>query len=224
MRPEKTLIVEDLRAKFQASPFLIITDYTGMTVPHFAELRNRLAAGGAKFSVVKNSFIKIAAKELGLPELALSGQTAVVTGDRDICGAAKVLKTFAKEFTKPVLRGGVLDNSALDATQIAALADLPSKEALQAQLLGLLLSPATKLVRTLNEPGASLARLLQALAEKGGGAPAAETKAAPAVEAPAEPAAEAAPVAEPAAEAAPVAEAPAPAAEEPKTDAAPEAV
>jgi large subunit ribosomal protein L10 len=167
MRPEKATIVEDLREKFQASPFLIITDYTGMTVPHFAELRTRLAGSGAKFNVVKNSFIKIAAKELGLPDLAtaLSGQTAVVTGDQDICGAAKVLKTFAKEFTKPVLKGGVLDNAALDAAQITALADLPSKEVLQAQLLGLLLSPATKLVRTLNEPGASLARVLQAKAD-----------------------------------------------------------
>jgi large subunit ribosomal protein L10 len=213
MRPEKSLIVEDLREKFQSSPFLIIADYTGMTVPHFAELRTRLAGSGAKFNVVKNSFIKIAAKELGMPELALSGQTAVVTGERDICGAAKVLKTFAKEFTRPVLRGGVLDNSALDAAQITALADLPPREVLQAQLLGLLLSPATKLVRTLNEPGASLARILQAKAEQGGGA-----ESAPAAEAPA-PVPEAAPAEAPAAEA-PVAEAApeAPAAEAPAAE------
>ena len=167
MRPEKTLIVEDLRTKFQASPFLIVADYSGMTVPHFAELRTRLRGTGANLSVVKNSFIKIAAKELGMPDLAtaLKGQNAVVTGESDICGAAKVLKTFAKEFQKPVLKGGVLDNAALDTAQLAALADLPSKEVLQATLLGLLLSPATKLVRTLNEPGASLARVLQAKAD-----------------------------------------------------------
>ena len=209
MRPEKSLIVEDLREKFQASPFLIVADYTGMTVPHFAELRSRLAGAGAKFSVVKNSFIKIAAKELGMPDLAaaLAGQNAVVTGERDICAAAKVLKTFAKEFTKPILKGGVLDNAALDATQITALADLPPKEVLQAQLLGLLNMPATKLVRTLNEPGASLARILQAKAEQAGSEPAPAAKAAesPVAEAPA---AEAAPVEAPAAEA-PAAEAPA---------------
>jgi len=201
MRPEKTSIVEDLREKFQASPFLIVADYTGMTVPHFAELRTRLRGTGAKFNVVKNSFIKIAAKDLGMPDLAqaLTGQIAVVTGDQDICGAAKVLKTFAKEFTKPVLKGGVLDNAALDTAQLAALADLPSREALQAQLLGLLLSPATKLVRTLNEPGASLARLLQAKAEKAGSEPAPAAAApAPVAEAPA---AEATPAETPAAEA-----------------------
>lgn len=167
MRPEKATIVEDLREKFSGSPFLIVADYTGMTVPHFAELRSRLRGAGSEFRVVKNSFIKIAAKELGMPDLAksLGGQNAVVTGESDICAAAKVLKTFAKEFEKPVLKAGVLDNAALSADEIRALADLPSKQVLQAQLLGLLLQPATQLVRTLNEPAASLARVLQAKAD-----------------------------------------------------------
>ncbi len=167
MRPEKATIVEDLRSKFQGSPFLIVADYSGMTVPHFAELRTRLAGSGAKLNVVKNSFIKIAAKELGMPDLAkaLAGQNAVVTGEADICAAAKVLKTFAKEFQKPVVKAGVLDNAALDAAQVTALADLPSKQVLQATLLGLLQTPATSFVRVLNEPGASLARVLQAKAD-----------------------------------------------------------
>lgn len=168
MRPEKATIVDDLRTKFQGSPFLIVAEYTGMTVPHFAELRGRLAGCGAQIHVVKNSFIKIAAKDLGMPDLAkyLSGQTAVVTGESDICAAAKVLKTFAKEFEKPSVRAGVLDNASLSADQVRALADLPSKEVLQATLLGVLLAPATKFVRVLNEPGASLARVLQAKADQ----------------------------------------------------------
>lgn len=168
MRPEKSTIVEDLRSKFQGSPFLIVAEYTGMTVPHFAELRNRLSGCGAEIHVVKNSFIKIAAKELGMPDLsdALRGQNAVVTGEADICAAAKILKTFAKEFQKPALKAGALDNAPLDPKQIEALAELPSKETLQATLLGVLLAPATKLVRTLNEPGASLARVLQAKADQ----------------------------------------------------------
>lgn len=164
MRPEKSTIVEDVRVKFQGSPFLIVAEYTGMTVPHFAELRNRLAGCGAEIHVVKNTFIKIAAKELGMPDLssALTGQNAVVTGEADICAAAKVLKSFAKEFQKPAVKAGALDNAPLNPAQINALAELPSKEVLQATLLGVLLAPATKLVRTLNEPGASLARVLQA--------------------------------------------------------------
>jgi large subunit ribosomal protein L10 len=204
MRPEKTTIVEDLRGKFQSSPFLIVADYAGMTVPHFAELRKRLRASGASLSVVKNSFVKIAAKELGMPDLgsSLAGQNAIITGEADICGAAKVLKTFAKEFTKPVVKGGVLDNASLDATQITALADLPPKEILQSQLLGLLNMPATSFVRVLNEPGASLARVLKAKADAAGAeAPAAAAEEAPAAEAPAveeAPAADAAPT-EPAA-------------------------
>lgn len=171
MRAEKSTIVSDVRAKLDESPFLLVVDYTGMTVVHFAELRNRLATSGAELHVVKNTMLRLAIKELELPELdsALTGQTAMVTGPSDVCAAAKALKTFQAEFTKPELRAGILDNAVLSGDQVKALAELPSREVLQAQLLGLLLSPATKLVRTLNEPGASLARLLQAKATQDGG-------------------------------------------------------
>lgn len=170
MRPEKTTIVADVQAKLKNSPFLLIADYGGMQVKHFEELRTRLAAANAEIHVVKNSFIKRATKELGMPELngALSGQTAMVTGESDICAAAKVLKTFVAEFTKPPIKAGILDNAILTAEQVQALADLPSKDVLRAKLLGLLLAPASKLVRTLNEPGASLARVLKAKAEAAG--------------------------------------------------------
>ncbi len=167
MRPEKTLIVSDIREKLHSSPYLLVVDYSGMKVPHFEELRTRLAGTGARLSVVRNTFLRIAAKELAMPELdgALAGQTAIVTGEVDICAAAKVLKTFATEFQKPVVRAGVLDNAALSAAQVSELASLPSKEVLQAKLLGLLQTPASQLVRLLNEPGASLARVLKAKAD-----------------------------------------------------------
>ena len=164
MRPEKTLIVSDIREKLQASPYLLIVDFTGMKVPHFESLRTRLADAGARISVVRNTFLRIAATELKMPELSdlLAGQTAMVTGDTDICAAAKVLKTFAAEFKKPTVRAGVLDNAALSADQVSVLADLPSKDVLRAKLLGLLQTPASQLVRVLNEPAASLARVLKA--------------------------------------------------------------
>jgi large subunit ribosomal protein L10 len=172
MRPEKTLIVSDLREKLQSSPYLLVVDYAGMQVPHFEELRTRLAGAGARLSVVRNTFLKIAAEELSMPDLngALAGQTAIVTGETDICGAAKILKSFAAEFQKPTVRAGVLDNNALTAGQIGELASLPSKEILQAKLLGLLQAPAGRLVRLLNEPAASLARVLKAKADAGGAA------------------------------------------------------
>ena len=128
MRPEKTLIVSDVREKLKASPYLLIVDFTGMKVPHFETLRTKLSEAGAKISVVRNTFLRIAAQELQMPEMSesLSGQTAMVTGEVDICAAAKVLKTFAAEFKKPTVRLGVLDNAALSAAQVAELADLPS--------------------------------------------------------------------------------------------------
>lgn len=172
MRPEKTFIVTDLREKLQASPYLLIVDYSGMKVPHFEELRTRLAGVGARVSVVRNTFLRIASRDLKMPDLesSLSGQTAMVTGEVDVCAAAKVLKTFAVEFQKPAVRAGVLDNAALTASQVDELASLPAKEVLQAKLLGLLQTPASQFVRILNEPGASLARVLKAKADAMGGA------------------------------------------------------
>ena len=171
MRPEKTLIVSDVREKLKASPYLLIVDFTGMKVPHFETLRTRLSEAGAKISVVRNTFLRIAAQELEMPEMSesRSGQTAMVTGEVDICAAAKVLKTFAAEFKKPTVRLGVLDNAALSAAQVAELADLPSKDVLRATLLGLLQTPASQLVRVLNEPAASLARVLKAKGDAMGG-------------------------------------------------------
>ena len=168
MRPEKSGIVADLAERLNASPYLIIVDYTGMTVGHFGELRNRLAQNGAECHVVKNTMLRHAIEELKLPELngVLRGQNAVVSGSSDVCGAAKILKTFKTEFDRPEIRAGILDKALLSVEQILELASLPSKDVLQAQLLGLLMSPATKLVRVLNEPAASLARVLKAKADK----------------------------------------------------------
>ncbi|MBV9128599.1 MAG: 50S ribosomal protein L10 [Verrucomicrobia bacterium] len=170
MRPEKSNIVRDVVARLKTSPFLIVADYSGLKVDQFSDLRNKLHEAGARCTVVKNTFVARATKELGLPDLSshLSGQTAVVTGDKDVVAAAKVLKKFGADSKKFALRGGVVDNTLVDAKGLESLADLPSKEQLQAQLLGLLNAPASAFVRLLNEPGASLARLLQARIDKEG--------------------------------------------------------
>ncbi len=170
MKEFKQVIIDDIVDRINESPFLIVADYSGMTVPEFAEVRTQLKAAGAKFRVAKNTFVKRAANSAEYPEqlaAELSGQTAVVTGESDVCAAAKVLKDFAKTAKRPQLKCAVLDGEFLDADQVKALAELPPKEVLQAQFLGVLTSPASKLVRTLNEPGSSLARLLQAKADQG---------------------------------------------------------
>jgi len=170
MRPEKASIVSDLAKKLNRSPFVLVTDYQRMKVDQFGDLRNRLAPAGAEVRVVKDSFLKRAMSDSGLPDVAdkLSGQTAIVMGQKDVAPVAKILKTFAAEFKVAALKIGVIDKSILSAQEIEALADLPLRDVLLAQLLGLLMSPATKLVRLLNEPGASLARLLNAKAQKEG--------------------------------------------------------
>ena len=167
MHPAKETIVEDLQSKLNASPFLFVADYTGLKVAQFAELRTRLWNVGARCHVVKNTFLRRAAKSAGLPELdGLKGQTAIVVGDKDVAAAAKVLKNFTAEFKKPEMKTGVVDRLVVSTEQIKAIADLPSREVLLATLLGTLNAPASQLVRVLNEPASSLARLLQAKADK----------------------------------------------------------
>lgn len=169
MKAEKTLLIEDLLKRVNGSPFLFVVDYTGLTVPGWEELRKRLRVAGAEIHVFKNTFVKQAAAKAGYPEKlsdALTGQSAVVTGEQDVCAAAKVMKTFAKEFEKPKVKAGVLDGNLLSAEGINSLADLPTKEVLQATLLGVLQAPASQLVRLLNEPAASLARVLKAKSEQ----------------------------------------------------------
>lgn len=168
MKAEKTVMIDHLLEKVNASPFLFVVDYTGLTVDKFEELRKRLRVAGAELHVYKNTFVKKAAERAQYPaELAsaLTGQTAVVTGAKDVCAAAKVMKNFTAEFEKPKMKAGVLDGNYLNDAGIKALADLPSREVLLATLLGVLQAPASKLVRVLNEPAASLARVLQAKAD-----------------------------------------------------------
>jgi len=168
MRPEKASIVSELSERLNRSPFVLVTDYQRMNVSHFADLRGRLAATGAQVHVVKNSFLKRAMTDSGLPDVAdkLTGQTAVVTGEKDVAPVAKILKSFIAEFKIAGMKIGVVDKSILSSQELETLAELPSREVLLAQLLGLLLSPATKLVRLLNEPGSALARVLNARASK----------------------------------------------------------
>jgi large subunit ribosomal protein L10 len=170
MRPEKVSIVSDLSEKLKRSPFVLVTDYQHMKVGDFGELRNRLAPTGAEVHVVKNNFLKRAMSESGFADVSekLIGQTAVVTGEKDVAPVAKVLKTFATEFKVAALKIGLVDRTVLSTAELEQLADLPPRDVLLAQLLGLFLAPATRLVRVLNEPGSALARLLRAKAEKEG--------------------------------------------------------
>jgi len=117
---------------------------------------------------VKNSIFRIAAKEAGVAELngSLTGQMAVVTGQKDISAAAKALKNFAAEFDKLKVKFGYLNNQRVEQDGIIALADLPSLDVLRAKILGLLNAPATKLVTLINTPATMLAQVIKAKSGK----------------------------------------------------------
>ena len=153
MNPDKEIIITGLLARVNESPFVIVIDYTGLTVPQFSELRNRLGDTGAKCTVAKNSYMRKALSEAGLPDIGadLNGQTAFVTGSEEVFSAAKVLKNFEKEFKKPGMKIGILGEDILDVDKLKALAEIPSREAVLSQLLGLINEPATRIARILLE-------------------------------------------------------------------------
>jgi large subunit ribosomal protein L10 len=167
MRAEKTILTKEYLTRLNASPFFVVVDYSGLKVSALTELRRRLADAGAEVHVVKNSVFRMAAKESGVDLAApLDGPVAVVTGKKDISMAAKALKTFAATDGKPKIKFGYLNNQRLEETMVMALAELPTREVLQAKLLGLLQAPATKLVALLNTPASQMARVLKAKSEQ----------------------------------------------------------
>ncbi len=173
MRAEKKLIADELSQQVAASPFVLLTDYTGLTVQQFYELRKRLRTAHAECHVVKNTMLRHAAKAAGLANFngSLTGMTAIVIGDAksDISAAAKILKAFTKEFEKPKVKLGLMGQQLLKAEDVAAVADLPSLDGLRAQFIGLLQTPATRVAVVLGAPASQIARVIKAHADKAGG-------------------------------------------------------
>src|SRR5271154_6194456 len=169
MRAEKQYISSEYLTRLNASPYFIVVDYRGLKVGPITELRKRLNKAGAEMHVVKNSLFRLAVKEAGVADLgtSLAGQLAVVTAQRDVSSAAKIVKTFSAEFDKPKFKFGYLKNQRLESADILALADLPSIEVLRSKLLGVIKAPATKLATMINVPATQLAQVIKARVEKG---------------------------------------------------------
>ena len=221
-RDQKAAVVEEVAAQIKESEAVFAVDYRGISVPQAAELRVKLNEAGARFRVVKNTLTLLAADRAGAEPLkeVLDGPTAftfVTAEGGDVALAAKALAQFRRENDLLEFKGGVMNGEVLTAEQIGELSRLPSLDVLHGQLVGVIASPITGLVRGLNALIAGVAIQLQKIVDEGllpaGEAPAAEPEA-PAEEAEA-----------PAAEEAPPAEAEAPAeetpAEEPAAEEAP---
>ena len=167
MRVEKKILTKEYIGRLNASPFFIVVGYTGLKVDHLTTLRKSLNKTGAEVHVVKNSIFRVAAKEAGVADLGgtLTGQIAVVTGQKDVSAAAKSLKTFAADNDKLKIKFGYLNNNRMEQADLMTLADLPSIEVLRSKILGVINAPATKLVVLLNTPASQLARVIKAKSE-----------------------------------------------------------
>jgi len=221
-REEKAAVVEEIAGQIEASESIFAIDYRGISVPQAAELRAKLREADASFRVVKNRITKLAAEKAGREQLSelLDGPTALTFVRGDMALAAKAITTLDREWEVLEFKGGLVNGDVLEADEFKAIARLPGREALNAQLAGVVASPITGLVRGLNQLVSGLASQLQQIADQGlvsGEEPAQEApeaEAETAEEAPAEDA----PAAEPPAEEAPAEEAPAETAEEPVPD------
>jgi large subunit ribosomal protein L10 len=167
-RPEKVAIVAEVKEKISASQAVLITEYRGLKVKNLAELRRSLAPAGAEFKVYKNTLVRRAAEEAGIVGLAdqLVGPTAVTFVQGDIAAAAKTLRDFAKTNPLLVIKGGALGTVLLSDKDVAALADLPSREVLLAQIAGAFQAPMVKMAGLLQALPRNFAYGLKALIEQ----------------------------------------------------------
>ena len=197
---EKKAIVEQLTETLKSAASGVLVDYRGITVAEDTALRHELRENGVEYSVVKNTLVRFAIGNAGLQELegVLNGTTSLAVSKDDPIAPMRVIHKYSKQLGDRFnIKAGFMDGKVIPLEDVSALAELPSKEVLLGQMLGMMLAPLT-----------SLAIVIKAIAEKGGAsaaAPAEETapveEAAPVAEAPAEevPSAEEAPVEEPAA-------------------------
>lgn len=168
---DKSKIVEEFRGELETASAAFVTQYRGMTVAEMMVLRGRIRAAGGSYRVVKNTLAKRAAQGTRFQALDpfLTGPTAIAWGS-DPAAPAKALADYAKENPKLVLVGGVLDGKTLRVEEIHALAKLPSREVLLAQLMGVMKGPLQGLVNVLNGVPRALVRALDQVRQQKEGA------------------------------------------------------
>jgi large subunit ribosomal protein L10 len=169
----KQAVVAELKETLSASQLMFVVGYQGLTVAELTDLRNRLRPTGAVCTVTKNTFMGIATKEEARwapVESILKGDSAFIMVKDDLGGAIKAYQDFQKVVQKAAkkteIRGGVMDGKLLGEADLKAIADLPSKEQLIAQIAGAINGVATKLAVGINQVPSGLARAIKAISEK----------------------------------------------------------
>jgi large subunit ribosomal protein L10 len=166
---DKQSIVAELKESLSSSQLAVVIDYKGLTVAELTDLRKRLRPTGTECKVTKNTLMRIAVDGANtwqpMTEFCKEASAFLLIKD-DISGALKAYQEFQKASKKTTIRGGVMEGRALSEADVKAIGDLPSKELLMAQVAGALNALASKLATGINEVPASLARSLQAVADK----------------------------------------------------------
>lgn len=157
-RPEKVSEVEILKDRLSRARAVVLTDFRGLTVAEINQLRARLREARVEYRVVKNRLLRIAAREAGIEGLDryLEGPTGVAFGYEDPVLPAKIIHDFIRQMRKLETKGGVVDRRTVTPQEIRALADLPPRPVLLAQLAGSILGPLYGLMNVLTGPGRGL--------------------------------------------------------------------
>ena len=166
-KERKKEILDQYETWLKESEGVVLTEYTGLSMPEMDELRKQVREAGGEFHVIKNTLGKLAFEAVGFdtPEEYFLGSTALGIAFEDPPGVAKAIRDFGKEHDVIKIKGGFLEGTHMTANEIIALADLPPLPVVRGQLLGVISAPASKLVRTLVEPARSLAQVLNAHAD-----------------------------------------------------------
>jgi len=168
-REEKSATIQEIAAQIEGSEAIFAVDYRGISVPQAAELRSKLREADASFRIVKNRLTKLAADKAGEERLAemLQGPTALAFVRGDTAAAAKAISTFNKEHDVLTYKGGFMGATSLDADGFKSIALLPPREVLIGQFAGIVASPISGVVRTLNALIQGLASQLGQIADQG---------------------------------------------------------
>ena len=167
-RKKKEHLVADYVEHMSRSKAVFLTDYRGLTVPNVQALRGKVREAQGGYVIVKNTLARIALEKAGLPvpENLLSGPVALSFAYGDVAAMAKLLAVHAKATKILQIKGAIMDGRLLDAAQASALADLPPREVIMAQLLGVIQQPGSRVAGVVNAVGNKLAATIKAYADK----------------------------------------------------------
>jgi large subunit ribosomal protein L10 len=188
-KEQKTALVAEITEGLGRASIALVSEYRGITAGEATEVRRKIRAVHGELRVAKNTLIRRAVKDTAYSMLdeQLGGPVGLILSFADPVELAKTVTGMRELGEKFKVRGGVLDGKPLTAEEIQALAALPPREVVLGQLLGLLMAPATQVVRLLNEPGSALALVVDAIGKKNGDPVPAAGSAAPPTAAPAAP-------------------------------------